>query len=259
MDMNDTVAVITGGGSGIGDATAKLLAQAGARVALCGRTSEKLDETADQMDAEDDAVLTVQADISQPSDVRRLYQTVDDRWGRLDFVFAHAGVNGVWAPIEDLTPEEWAHTIRINLTGTFHTVKYAVPLLKRQGGSIVITSSINGTRKFTDVGASAYSASKGGQISFMKMMALELAEYEIRVNAICPGSISTSIDEHTEQRNTEAAKEVAEYPNGGIPLTGGPPGRPEQVAELVLFLASDRADHITGSPVWIDGGQSLLQ
>lgn len=259
MDMNDTVAVITGGGSGIGDATAKLLAQAGARVALCGRTSEKLDETADQMDAEDDAVLTVPADISQPSDVRRLYQTVDDRWGRLDFVFAHAGVNGVWAPIEDLTPEEWAHTIRINLTGTFHTVKYAVPLLKRQGGSIVITSSINGTRKFTDVGASAYSASKGGQISFMKMMALELAEYEIRVNAICPGSISTSIDEHTEQRNTEATEEVAEYPNGGIPLTGGPPGRPEQVAELVLFLASDRADHITGSPVWIDGGQSLLQ
>lgn len=93
----------------------------------------------------------------------------------------------------------------------------------------------------------------------MEMIALELAEHDIRVNAVCPGSIATSIEEHTERRNTEATEEVAEYPEGGIPLTGGASGRPEQVAELVLFLASDQAGHITGTPVWIDGGQSLLQ
>ena len=179
--------------------------------------------------------------------------------GRLDVVFAHAGINGVWAPIEKLEPEEWAKTIQVNLNGTFHTVKYAVPLLKRQGGSIIIPSSINGTTKFSDLGSGAYCASKAGQIAFMKLMALELAEHRIRVNAICPGSIDTQIEEHMEQRDTEATEEVARYPEGGIPLTGGDSGRPEQVADLVLFLASDRASHITGTPVWIDGGQSLVQ
>jgi NAD(P)-dependent dehydrogenase (short-subunit alcohol dehydrogenase family) len=93
----------------------------------------------------------------------------------------------------------------------------------------------------------------------MKLMALELAEHDIRVNAICPGSIATSIEEHMEMRDTEATEEVAEYPEGGIPLTDGEPGTPEEVAELVLFLASDRASHITGTPIWIDGGQSLVQ
>lgn len=259
MELDGHVAVITGGGSGIGEATAALFVREGARVAICGRTKDKLDETVEKIDADEDNILALQCDISQASDVERLYETVDDRWGRLDVVFAHAGINGVWAPIEELAPEEWNRTIQINLTGTFYTVKYGVPLLKRQGGSVVITSSINGTQKFSDVGSSAYSASKGGQISFMKLMALELAEHDIRVNAICPGSIATSIAEHMEQRDTEATKEVADYPQGGIPLTDGEPGRPDEVAELVLFLASDRARHITGSPVWIDGGQSLVQ
>lgn len=259
MGLDGKVAVITGGGSGIGDATAKRLVQEGAKVVICGRTEEKLEETVEQIDATEGEIVAHQADISQASDLKDLYEAVDDRWGRLDVVFAHAGINGVWAPIEELAPEEWNRTIDINLTGTFYTVKYAVPMLKRQGGSIVITSSINGTQKFSDIGASAYSASKGGQISFMKMLALELAEHQIRVNAICPGSIATSIDEHTEQRDTEATEEVADYAEGGIPLTGGEPGRPEQVAELVHFLASDRSDHITGTPIWIDGGQSLMQ
>jgi NAD(P)-dependent dehydrogenase (short-subunit alcohol dehydrogenase family) len=259
MMLSERVAVITGGGSGIGAATAHRFVEEGARVAICGRTQEKLDETIEEIDADDDAVMAVQADISEPMDLERLYQTVIDQWGRLDVVFAHAGVNGVWAPIEEMTPEEWRHTIDINLTGTFHTVKYAVPHLKKRGGSIIITSSIDGTRKFSDLGASAYSASKGGQISFMKLMALELAEHDIRVNAICPGSIATSIEEHMEMRDTEATEEVAEYPEGGIPLTDGEPGTPEEVAELVLFLASDRASHITGTPIWIDGGQSLVQ
>lgn len=258
MELEGKVAVITGGGSGIGEATAKRFAEEGARVAICGRTKEKLDETAEEI--EDGEVVAIQADISQAPDMERLFQEVDERWGRLDILFAHAGINGVWAPIEELAPEEWERTLQINLTGTFHTVKYAVPLLKREdGGSVIITSSINGTAKFSDVGSSAYSASKGGQISFMKLLALELAEHDIRVNAICPGSVETEIEEHMEQRDTEAAGEVAEYRQGGIPLTGGDPGQPEQVAELVTFLASDRASLITGSPIWIDGGQSLVQ
>lgn len=259
MDLEGKVAVVTGGGSGIGEATAKLFAREGARVVICGRTEEKLEETVDDAGEAGDRIVALQADISNVEDMKRLFNEVDKRWGRLDILFAHAGVNGVWAPIEELEPEEWRRTIDINLTGTFHTVKYAVPLLKRQGGAIVITSSINGTAKFSDVGSSAYCATKAGQIAFMKLLALELADKNIRVNAICPGSIATEVDEHTEMRNTEATGEVAEYPHGAIPISGGDPGRPEQVAELVLFLASDRSSHITGTPVWIDGGQSLVQ
>lgn len=263
MELEGKVAVVTGGGSGIGEATARRFAREGARVAICGRTAEKLEATIEAAEASGEVqngdLVAIPADVSDPNDMQRLFETVDERWGRLDVLFAHAGVNGVWAPIEELDPKEWNRTLQINLSGTFYSVKYAVPLLKRQGGAIVITSSINGTRKFSDIGSSAYSASKAGQIGFMELMALELADHGIRVNAVCPGSIATSIEEHMEMRDTEATEEVAEYPQGGIPLTDGAPGRPEQVAELVLFLASDRADHITGTPVWIDGGQSLVQ
>lgn len=259
MELRDKVAVITGGGSGIGEATAYRFADEGARVAICGRTMEKLNETVAKARGSAGEVIAIAADVSDPTDMEDLFAEVDERWGRLDVLFAHAGINGVWAPIEELGPKDWNHTLQINLSGTFYTVKYAVPLLKRQGGAIVVTSSINGTAKFSDLGSSAYCASKAGQIAFMKLMALELAEHDIRVNAICPGSIDTEIEEHMEMRDTEATAEVAAYPGGGIPLTGGAPGRPEDVAELVLFLASDRASHITGTPVWIDGGQSLVQ
>lgn len=259
MELEGKVAVVTGGGSGIGEATAKLFAREGAHVAICGRTKEKLDGTIEEAGADGERIVAIQADVSKLEDVQRLFREVEDRWGRLDILFAHAGVNGVWAPIEKLEPEEWRSTVDINLTGTFYTVKYAVPMLKRQGGSIIITSSINGTAKFSDVGSSAYCATKAGQIAFMKLIALELADAGIRVNAICPGSIATDVDEHTEMRDTKATGEVAEYPHGAIPISGGEPGEPEQVAELVLFLASDRSSHITGTPVWIDGGQSLVQ
>ena len=258
MELKNKVAVITGGGSGIGAATARRFAHAGARVVVVGRTAQKLEETVDAIRARGGAASAIEADISVPADMQRLYETVDEQHGRLDVVFAHAGINGVWAPVDELSPEEWEKTIKINLTGTFLTVRYAVPLLKRRGGAIIITSSVNGTRIFSNAGASAYSSSKAGQIAFMKMIALELAPDKIRVNAICPGAIESEIEDNTERRNTEAAEVPADYPEGRIPLTDGAPGRPEQVADLVLFLASDQASHITGTSVWIDGAESLL-
>ena len=147
----------------------------------------------------------------------------------------------------------------MNLKGTFLAVKYAVPLLKKRGGSIIVTSSINGTRKFTSMGATAYSSSKAAQVAFTKMIALELAEHKIRANVICPGAIETSIAENTEKRDVKSIAAPVEYPEGEVPLTKGQPGTSEQVAELMLFLASDSASHITGTEIWIDGGQSLLQ
>ncbi len=173
-------------------------------------------------------------------------------------VFANAGINGVWAPLEEPELDALDRTLAVNLRGTFLTVKYAVPHLKRQGGAVVITSSVNGTRVFSNTGASAYSASKAGQVAFAKMAALELAKHRVRVNVICPGAIDTAIEASTEKRDVEREKEPVEYPAGQIPLTDGQPGTSEQVAELVLFLVSDASRHVTGTEMWIDGAQSLL-
>ena len=259
MNLEGKVALVTGAGSGLGKAAALRLAQAGAKIAALGRTRDDLRVTVDKIVAAGGQAIAVEADISRPEELQTAVSQIEKEWKRLDVVFANAGINGVWAPIEDLKPDEWAKTLTVNLTGTFLTVKYALPLLRRRGGSIIITSSVNGTRVFSNAGASAYSASKAGQVAFAKMAALELAKHKIRVNVICPGWIKTEIDENTERRNVEEAREPVEYPEGSIPLTDGCPGKPEQVAELVLFLASDAAGHITGTEIWIDGGESLLQ
>ena len=259
MRLENKVALVTGGGSGIGEAAAVLFAREGARVAVLGRTAEKLEETVKRIEAAGGQGLAVEGDVARYADMERVVGEVVEKWGRLDVVFANAGINGVWAPIEELKPEEWEKTIAINLTGTFFTIKAAVPQLKKQGGSVIVTSSINGTRVFSNSGASAYSSTKAGQVALTQMLALELAKHRIRVNVVCPGAIETEIEESTERRGLEKAKEPVEFPEGDLPLTGGKPGKAEQVARLVLFLASDESDHITGTPVWIDGGQSLLK
>lgn len=259
MSVSGKVALITGAGSGLGRAAAIQLAEAGARIAALGRTGDDLQATVDRIVAEGGQAVAVEADISRPAEMQAATSQIEQQWGRLDIVFANAGINGVWAPIEDLAPEEWTKTLTVNLTGTFLTLKYAVPLLRRQGGSVIITSSVNGTRMFSNAGASAYSASKAGQVALAKMAALELAKYKIRVNVICPGWIETEIDDNTEKRNVDKARKPVQYPQGAVPLTDGRPGTPEQVAELVLFLAGEASSHISGTEIWIDGAQSLLQ
>lgn len=259
MRVADRVALVTGAGSGIGRASAKLLAKEGAAVALLGRTEEELVEVAGAIDSDGGRAIAMVADISSVDEVRGACDRVVDELGGLDIVFANAGVNGVWAPIDELEPEEWESTLRINLTGTFYTIKYAVPHLRRRGGgSIVVTSSVNGTRMFSNTGASAYATSKAGQVALVKMLAPELGPQAIRINVVCPGAIDTAIDENTEQRDLEGAGLPVEFPRGKIPL-GGEPGTSDQVAQLVLFLASDASSLITGTEVWIDGAQSLLQ
>lgn len=260
MQLAGKVALVTGAGSGIGKAAAQLMAKEGVKVALLGRSEDELKKTLAEIEGSGSAAIPVLADISQPEQMQQATEKVVNEWGRLDIVFANAGINGVWASLEELSPEEWNKTININLTGTFLTVKYAVPYLKRQpGSSVIITSSVNGTRVFSNSGATAYSCTKAAQVAFTKMVALELAEHGIRVNVICPGAIETSIDENTERRDLEEIQEPVEFPEGKIPLTDGKPGTSEQVAQLVLFLASDASSHITGTEVWIDGGESLLK
>jgi NAD(P)-dependent dehydrogenase (short-subunit alcohol dehydrogenase family) len=258
MKLDGKVALVTGAGSGIGKAAALLMGKEGAKVGVLGRTEQELDETVREIENNGSEALSLLADISNPEDMQAAVRQVTDRWGRLDIVFANAGINGVWAPLEDLTPEDWDKTLDINLKGTFLTVKYAVPHLKKRGGSVIVTSSVNGTRTFSNTGATAYSCSKAAQVAFTKMVALELAKHNVRVNVICPGAIESEIDENTTKRNVEREKEPVEFPEGRIPLTDGEPGKAEQVAQLVVFLASDESSHISGTEMWIDGAQSLL-
>lgn len=257
-DLSGKVALITGAGSGIGKAAALSLAREGVKIVAISRTEEEINETVEEIKQAGGEGVAVTADVSSPEDMQEAYAQVEQQFGRLDIVFANAGINGVWAPIDELEPEEWNKTINTNLTGTFLTVKYAVPMLKRQGGSIIITASVNGTRIFSNTGAIAYSSTKAAQVAFTKMAALELAKHRIRVNVVCPGAIDTNIEESTEKRDIEKEKEPVEFPEGKIPLTEGKPGTSEQVADLVVFLASDRASHITGTPIWIDGAESLI-
>src|SRR5690606_35565876 len=129
-----------------------------------------------------------------------------EAFGRLDIVVANAGINGTWAPIDDLKVEEWDKTIRVNLRGTYLTLHHAVPALKKQGGSIIIVSSINGNRTFTSPEGTAYSATKAAQVAMTKQLALELGDDGIRVNAVCPGAIETEINDNTRTRNPDDAE-----------------------------------------------------
>lgn len=258
MQFQDKVAVITGAGSGIGRATALLLMQNGAKIGLIDWNAKACQSAADELQEQGGTVLAATADVSNPDQMEQAYSTIFEAFGRIDIVFANAGINGVWSPIEELGLDEWEQVISINLTGTFLTVKYAVPHLKKQGGSIIINSSINGTRNFSKSGATAYGCSKAAQVAFAKMTALELAKSRVRVNVVCPGAIVTSIHSGTTQRHMDAIQEPVIYPSGNVPLTGGYAVDSIQVAQAVQFLASDAASFISGSELWIDGAQSLL-
>lgn len=256
--LKDRVAVVTGAGSGIGRAAAIKLAEQGARVCLVDLTEQRADRVKQEIEAKGGKALVVDVDVSDPNRVSQAIEQAVSAWGRLDIVFANAGINGVVTPIEDLSPEEWDHTLTTNLKGTFLAVKYAIPHMKQNGGSIIITSSINGNRTFSSFGMSAYSTSKAGQMAFGKMAALELARYKIRVNIICPGAIKTNINRNTHPTpELDKIKIQVFYPEGSQPLEHHP-GSPEQVADLALFLASDFSSHITGSEIYIDGAESLL-
>ncbi|NKB68306.1 MAG: SDR family oxidoreductase [Candidatus Latescibacteria bacterium] len=259
MKFDDQVALVTGAGSGLGKATALELARQGARLGVLSRTATQIEEVAEEIRAAGGQATALTADVSQPEQMEAAVDKLVATYDRLDIVFANAGINGVWAPVEEITPEEWDQTIDINLKGTFLTIKYSVPHLKKTRGSIAICSSVQGTRVFNIAGSSVYSASKAAQVTFGKKLAVELSPSGVRVNIICPGWFSSEIGDNTFGRNLDAINaRPTEFPLGAIPLTGGKPGDPEQIGKLVAFLASDEARHITGTEVWIDGAESLV-
>ena len=244
MKLKDKVALITGGSSGIGRAAALAMAREGAKIALTARRAERCQEAVDEIEGMGGETLVA--------------ATVE-RWGRLDIVVPNAGINGVFASIEDITPEEWDQTQNINVRGTFLTVKYAIPHLRAAGaGSIVVVSSVNGNRIFSNFGFTSYSCSKAAQVTLAKMAAVELAQWDIRINVVCPGWTKTSIGENTFARDIDKIKIPREYPEGMVPLQQRPASS-EEVANAILFLASNDASYVTGTEIYVDGALSLFQ
>jgi NAD(P)-dependent dehydrogenase (short-subunit alcohol dehydrogenase family) len=259
MKLKDKVALITGGSSGIGRAAAVAMAREGAKVALTARRAERCQEAVDEIERMGGEALALPGDIADAEHVEALVAATVERWGRLDIVVPNAGINGVLAPIEDITPEEWDQTQNINVRGTFLTVKYAIPHLRAAGGgSIVVVSSVNGNRIFSNFGFTSYSCSKAAQVTFAKMAAVELAQWAIRINVVCPGWTKTSIGENTFARDIDKIKIPREYPEGMVPLQQRPASS-EEVANVILFLASSEASYVTGTEIYVDGALSLFQ
>ncbi|MFZ4452876.1 SDR family NAD(P)-dependent oxidoreductase [Salibacterium aidingense] len=246
--------VITGAASGIGKEAAIQFTKAGAETALLDR--DDLSGVVQSLQSKGRKVFSYAADVSNPEQMENSFSRIAGYWGQIDGVFANAGINGRLAPIENLTSEDWDLTLAVNLKSTFLSLKYAIPSMKESGGSIVITSSINGNRTFSSLGMSAYSTSKAGQTALAKMAAVELAPYNIRVNAVCPGGVETNIGERTYPDEEHLQELRARHQKAAEP-----PGRnapPEKITNVAAFLLSDASNHLSGTEMYIDGASSLF-
>ncbi len=258
MLLDGQVALITGAASGIGRATALRFAREGARVGLLDFNPDTLDGAVAEVNDAGPGALGLLADVRDPDSLKAAVAQLTERYGQLDVLFANAGIPGMWAPVADITPDEFDRLISINVRGTFLSVQAALPALRQGGGSIVITSSVTGVRMFSSVGASAYATTKAAQLAFGKMLAFELAQDRIRVNVVCPGNVSTNLLDHIGYRNMERLRYPVRH-SGDVPLTNGEPATPDQIASVVLFLVSDLASYVTGEVVVVDGAQSIFR
>ena len=258
MDLKNSVALVTGAGSGIGKGAAIRLAREGAKVGVLSRTDVQIPDVVREIRDAGGEAMPLIADVSKSDQLQSAIAELAEAYGGIQVVVANAGVNGLWAPIEQISEEDWDYTMDINLKGTFMTIKYALPWLRQSGGAIAVVASVNGTRIFSNTGATAYACSKGGQVIMTKMLAPELAHDNVRINVICPGSIRTEISDNTVISNQDIVWPVT-FEKGQIPLTRDQPGTIEQCADLIHFLVSDASAHITGTELWIDGAQSLIK
>lgn len=249
MRLKNKVAIITGGGTGIGRATALLFAREGASVVITGRRETPLKETVSEIRNLNENAIFVTGDVSKADDAQKMIQKTLETFGGLDILFNNAGVNYKPDTIMATKEDAWDVTVDINLKGTYLVSKYAIPEMSKKGGSIINVSSVVGMKGFPS--AIAYTAAKGGVINMTKSMALELAQYKIRVNCICPGIVDTEMYRGfiNTSKNPDAMKKqlVQLHPIGRI-------GKPDDIAYGALFLASDEASWITGAIIPIDGG-----
>ncbi|ULT55168.1 SDR family oxidoreductase [Neobacillus drentensis] len=246
MKLNGRTAIVTGGGSGIGRAAALRFAKEGANVVVADIDSPNGEETVNYIHQLDGSAIFLKTDVADPVQIMQLVKAATSTYGGLHIMFNNAGVGNSEVRSVDLSVEEWDRVVDINLKGVFLGIKYAVPaLIKSGGGSIINTSSLLGLKgqKFV----SAYNASKAGVVVLTQNAALEYGKYNIRVNAIAPGVIDTKIIDNWKQNERK-------WPIISRANALGRIGTPEEVANAVLFLASDEASFITGTTLSVDGG-----
>ncbi|MEX2229442.1 MAG: glucose 1-dehydrogenase [Dehalococcoidia bacterium] len=244
--FDERVAVVTGAANGIGRATALAFGREGASVVVADYADEGV-HVAAEIEAAGGRATFVSADVSSAEAVERLIAAAEERYGRLDYLFNNAGVEGEQAATADAGLENWHRVIAINLSGVFFGMKYAIPaMLRTGGGAIVNNASVAGLVGF--MGIPAYTASKGGVVQLTRTAALEYATREVRVNCVCPGVIDTPMIRRFTQDDPDALAAMAQMqPMGRL-------GRPEEIADAVLYLCSDAASFITGAVIPVDGG-----
>lgn len=247
--LEGKIAVITGGNSGIGLATAKLFVTEGAYVFVTGRRQRELDKAVELIG---NNVMAVQSDVSNLTDLDRLYDTVKEQKGRIDILFANAGIMEL-LPFETVSETYFDKTFSVNVKGVFFTVQKSLPLVSN-GGSIVLTGSVAGSKGMN--GLSVYGATKAAVRSFARSFTAELKNRKIRVNVISPGRIDTPAASAAIS-GLQASEEQAKIGVlDSIPL--GRMGSPDEVANAVLFLASDDTSFITGIELFVDGGRAQI-
>ena len=247
MRLTGKVAVITGAGSGIGKAIAHRFADEGAKVVCAGLSGRAADVAAEI----GDAAVGVQADVSNEADVRRLIATAEETFGQLDVLVNNAGFGGGLRPLHEQTTEDWDRIHAVNLKGVFFCMKYGIiSMCRTGGGSIVNISSATAVVGWKHHGV--YGAAKAGVNHLTKTAALDYADDNIRVNAVCPGTIWTGLVSMSAQY-PEPPPDVARLP--GIPMDRW--GRSEEIASAALFLASAEASYVTGVLMPVDGGYSI--
>jgi NAD(P)-dependent dehydrogenase (short-subunit alcohol dehydrogenase family) len=249
--LQGKIAIITGAGSGIGRASAIRFAAEGAKLVI-GDKSEAVHETGRMISEAGGTVTAVQMDAGIEDDVAKLVSLALRSYGGLDIAFANAGVSGGMAGIFDLTAEEWAEILRVNLIGPWLIVKHAGKVMADQGrgGSIILTASVAGIR--SGAGGPAYSASKAGVINLAKVSAQQLSETGVRCNAICPGLTETGMTKPTFDYARD--KDVMHKVGRLNPLRRA--AQPDELANMALFLASDQASYVNGQAIAVDGGLS---
>jgi dihydroanticapsin dehydrogenase len=249
--LKDKVVIVTGAASGIGQATARLLSENGAKLVLADVDEKRGLLVRDELLEMKNEAIFIRTDVSRATDAKKCVEASVEKFGHLNYLFNNAGINPMGNALET-TEELWDRVIDINLKGMFLMSKYAIPEMKKcGGGSIVCTASVDGLTAIPN--ETAYIAAKGGVISLVKSLALDFAGDKIRVNCICPGCIFTGLNEKLFKEKPELIKPIArEHAMNRI-------GEAEEVASVVMFLLSDAASYVTGAILPVDGGYSAVK
>ena len=240
--LENKVAIITGGASGIGEATVKLFIEEGCKVTVADIDQDALDSIAEE---HGDKVFVLKVDVSDPKEVEGMVQKTVAHFGKLDILHNNAGIGG-FGLVPDITSEEWHKVFSIDVDGVFYGCKYAIPEMKKNGGGAIInTASISGMG--ADYAMPSYNASKGAVINLTRTLANDHGEDNIRVNAVCPGPVATPLLNIAVEDEDILKAYQKVIPSGRI-------GKPEEIAKVLLFLASDDSSYVNGTTIVADGG-----